>query len=107
MPDVPVLRCTDRAAWREWLAGHHTQTGSIWLVIPRKGRGALTLDDAVDEALCFGWIDSRPRRLDATASLLLMSPRKPGSAWSGVNKARIADLLEADRVALGKLISEA
>lgn len=99
MEEAPILRCADRAAWRSWLTAHHAQSGSIWLVIPRKGQGALCLDDAVDEALCFGWVDSRPRRLDATASLLLMTPRRPGSAWSGVNKGRVARLRQAGLMA--------
>ena len=99
MAEPPVLRCADRAAWRAWLVAHHAQPDSVWLVIPRKGHAALSLDDAVDEALCFGWIDSRPRKLDDTASLLLMSPRRPGSAWSGVNKQRIARLRAEGRMA--------
>jgi uncharacterized protein YdeI (YjbR/CyaY-like superfamily) len=99
MSEPPLLRCADRAAWRDWLAQHHAQPGSVWLVIPRKGHGALTVSDAVDEALCFGWIDSRPRRLDDAASLLLMSPRRAGRAWSGVNKTRIARLRDEGRMA--------
>jgi uncharacterized protein YdeI (YjbR/CyaY-like superfamily) len=99
MVEFPIVAADDRAAWRAWLAAHHAQTGSVWLVIPRKGQGALTLDDAVDEALCFGWVDSRPRKLDATRSLLLMSPRRAGSAWSGVNKARVARLRAEGRMA--------
>nr|WP_232370769.1 hypothetical protein [Roseococcus microcysteis] len=99
MPDHPLLDLPDRAAWRAWLAENHGASGSVWLVIPRKGHGALTSEDAVLEALCFGWIDSRPRKLDATRSLLLMSPRRPGSAWSGVNKARVERLAAAGLMA--------
>jgi uncharacterized protein YdeI (YjbR/CyaY-like superfamily) len=99
MVKFPIVAADDRAAWRAWLAAHHAQTGSVWLVIPRKGQGALTLDDAVDEALCFGWVDSRPRKLDATRSLLLISPRRAGSASSGVNKARVARLRAEGRMA--------
>lgn len=99
MPDHPLLDLPDRAAWRAWLAEKHGASGSVWLVILRKGHGALTSEDAVLEALCFGWIDSRPRKLDATRSLLLMSPRRPGSAWSGVNKARVERLAAAGLMA--------
>ncbi len=99
MPDHPMLDMPNRAAWRAWLSAHHGQPGSVWLVIPRKGHGALTQEDAILEALCFGWIDSRPRKLDATRSLLLMSPRRPGSAWSGVNKARVKALIAAGLMA--------
>lgn len=99
MGEVPQIEAENRAAWRAWLVAHHASAGSVWLVIPRKGHGALTAIEASEEALCFGWIDSRPRKLDATRSLLLMSPRKPGSAWSGVNKARIERLRAEGRMA--------
>lgn len=98
MGEVPQIEVEDRAAWRAWLAAHHANTGSVWLVIPRKGHGTLTAIEASEEALCFGWIDSRPRKLDATRSLLLISPRKLGSAWSGVNKARVQRLRAEGRM---------
>ena len=91
-----------RAEWRAWLAANHTRTESVWLVLPKKGSGldGVALSDAVDEALCFGWVDSLPRKRDDVTSLLLMSPRKPTSNWSAVNKAKverlIADGLMAD-----------
>lgn len=59
----------------------------------------LTLEEAIEEALCFGWIDSLPRALDATRSLLLFSPREPRSAWSRINKERVARLLAAGLMA--------
>jgi len=99
MDDAPQIAVDDRAAWRAWLAAHHARARSVWLVIPRKGHGTLTAIAASEEALCFGWIDSRPRKLDATRSLLLMSPRTPGSAWAGVNKARVKRLRAEGRMA--------
>ena len=66
------------------------------MVTWKKGRGPhVPYGDIRDEALCFGWIDSRPARLDENRSMILLSPRKPGSGWSGVNKARVA-VLEAE-----------
>ncbi len=97
-PDFPLVEAPTRAEWRAWLALHHATSGSVWLVINRKGGGAgphLPPEAAAEEALCFGWVDSRPAKLDAARSLLLMSPRRPGSAWSGINKARVARLRAA------------
>lgn len=102
MPDHhPTIEPADRAAWRAWLTAHHADQGSVWLVIPRQGQGqgALTQEDATLDALCFGWTDSRPRKLDATRSLLLMSPRRPGSAWSDADKARVQRLIAAGLMA--------
>ncbi len=80
-----------RADWRAWLTDHHTQLGGIWLVRYKKavGKPTLTYHDIVQEALCFGWIDSLPRKLDAERTMLYVAPRKPGSGWSRVNKAHI------------------
>jgi uncharacterized protein YdeI (YjbR/CyaY-like superfamily) len=100
-PDLPLVEAPTRPAWRAWLDANHATTGSVWLVLNRKDSGlpVMTAAEAAEEALCFGWIDSRPGRLDARRSLLLMSPRKPGSAWSGVNKDRVARLAAAGRMA--------
>ncbi len=70
-------------------------------MINRKDSGLphLPPEEAAEEALCFGWIDSRPAKLDARRSLLLVSPRKPGSAWSGINKARAERLIGAGLMA--------
>lgn len=89
-----------RAAWRAWLETHHGISRGVWLVLPKKSAGPvnLTVDDAVEEALCFGWIDSKPRRLDESRSMLYLAPRKPGSGWSAVNKARIERMQAAGRM---------
>ncbi len=86
-----------RAEWRRWLAGHHGTSAGIWLIWRKKRAGEaqpLTLDEAVREALCFGWIDSTLRPLSDEKSALLFTPRKPGSTWSQSNKQR-AELLIA------------
>ncbi len=90
--------------WRAWLAAYHGQRDSIWLVRWKKGRGPhLAYGDVVDEALCWGWIDSLPRKLDADRSMLLLSPRKKGSAWSAVNKAKVERLMAAGRMQVAGL----
>ena len=84
-----------RAAWRAWLAAHHTRTQGVWLVSFKKATGKLSVDydAAVEEALCFGWIDSKPRKLDAERTMLWLAPRKPRSGWSAANKVRVERLL--------------
>ncbi|MEQ8822457.1 MAG: YdeI/OmpD-associated family protein [Sumerlaeia bacterium] len=83
-----------REEWRAWLAANHGQAESIWLVTYKKGASKpyLSYDEIVEEALCFGWVDSLPRKLDDERTMRLLSPRKPKSAWSKVNKERIAKL---------------
>ena len=92
MTDDVHVHPGSRAAWRAWLAEHHGRSAGAWLVSWKKhtSRLALTYDEAVEEALCFGWVDSKPRRLDADRSALWFSPRRRGSAWSRSNKERVA-----------------
>jgi uncharacterized protein YdeI (YjbR/CyaY-like superfamily) len=86
-----------RAEWREWLQKNHTKPESIWLVLAKKQSGLplLSVDDVVEEALCFGWIDSVPNKLDDKRYKILLSPRKPKSNWSKVNKHRAAQMIKA------------
>ena len=95
MKDFEQVEVSSREAWRAWLAINHTQTESIWLVTYKKHTGDryVSYDEIVEEALCFGWIDSLPRRLDSDRTMLLLSPRKSKSGWSGLNKRRVAKLL--------------
>ena len=83
-----------RAEWRQWLAEHHASQPGVWLVYFKKtiGQPSVTYAEAVEEALCFGWIDSLPRKLDAERTQLLFTPRKPKSGWSKVNKERLLRL---------------
>jgi uncharacterized protein YdeI (YjbR/CyaY-like superfamily) len=84
-----------RAEWRAWLAEHHASSDGVWVVFwrPRSGRTGPTYEDAVLEALCFGWIDGKAARLDDDRTLLRFSPRKRGSAWARTNKLRVERLL--------------
>jgi len=83
-----------RAQLRAWLAANHAASPGIWLVTYKKLSGGpyVPYDDVVEEALCFGWVDSRTRRVDELRSALLLTPRKPKSRWSRSNKERIARL---------------
>jgi uncharacterized protein YdeI (YjbR/CyaY-like superfamily) len=93
----PQISVHSRAEWRAWLATNHSRTESIWLVTYKKGAGVhhVTYDEIVEEALCFGWVDSLPRKLDDQRKMILVSPRRKGSAWSKVNKARVDHLIRA------------
>ncbi|MGZ6340633.1 MAG: YdeI/OmpD-associated family protein [Candidatus Limnocylindrales bacterium] len=88
------LHLEDRAAWRAWLAEHHDRSAGVWLVSWRKGAGrpAVTYEEAIEEALCFGWVDSRAGRLDDERTMLRFSPRRPRGAWSRSNKERVERL---------------
>lgn len=90
-----------RAAWRRWLEQNHERTRGIWFVTYKKstGRPRVEYEEAVEEALCFGWIDSTARTLDAERSMLYFAPRKRGSGWSRSNKIRVARLHAAGLMA--------
>ena len=90
-----------RAAWREWLAANHTQTDGVWMVFFKKetGQPRVGYDEAVEEALCFGWVDSKPGKVDAERSMLYFAPRKPRSGWSKPNKERVERLSAAGLMA--------
>jgi uncharacterized protein YdeI (YjbR/CyaY-like superfamily) len=94
------VEITDRAQWRAWLTTHHARADSVWVVTFKKGASGprVPYEDLVEEALAFGWVDSLPRRLDDERTMLLMSPRKPGSNWSAVNKARVEKMAAAGRM---------
>jgi uncharacterized protein YdeI (YjbR/CyaY-like superfamily) len=94
--EAPQIAVASRDEWRTWLTLNHRQTGSIWLVTWKKGDPRyLAYNDIVEEALCFGWVDSLPRKLDDTRSMLLLSPRRKGSAWSKLNKTRAEAMIAA------------
>jgi uncharacterized protein YdeI (YjbR/CyaY-like superfamily) len=86
-----------RSEWRNWLQQNHTQKAGIRLVLYKKGTSGstLTISEAVEEALCFGWIDSVANGVDDKRYKIHFSPRKPKSIWSKINKARVAKLIKA------------
>jgi len=90
----PVYHPTDLAAWRAWLEANHDTTRGVWVVSWKKasGRDPVPYEDLVEEAICFGWIDSTVNTLDDHRGMQLMTPRKPKSGWTRVNRQRVADL---------------
>jgi uncharacterized protein YdeI (YjbR/CyaY-like superfamily) len=86
----------NREQWREWLAENHSTISSIWLIYYKKssGKPSITYSDAVDEALCFGWIDSKIKSIDSEKYRQFFCPRKPNSVWSKVNKQKVLSLVE-------------
>jgi len=101
MTDLEELLVPDAAAWRAWLEEHHADTPGVWLVLTRKGGDvtALTRAAALDEALCFGWIDGQARSRDAATSYQRMTPRTARSRWSQVNVDLVARLEAEGRMA--------
>jgi uncharacterized protein YdeI (YjbR/CyaY-like superfamily) len=90
-----------RADWRRWLERNHARKPGVWLIYWKKGTGKqkVSYADAVEEALCFGWIDSKVQPIDSERYRQIFTPRKPGSVWSKLNKARVEKLLKAGSVA--------
>ena len=90
----PQVHPESRAEWRAWLAEHAADAPRVWLVSWRAGTGrpAVAYEDAVEEALCVGWVDSTARRPDDAATAPRFTPRKPGSGWARTNKERVARL---------------
>ena len=91
--DRPHITVTRASRFRTWLARNPTAIG-VWVVFPKSSSGlpGPTYDELVRVALCFGWIDSVPGRVDETHTKMYFSPRKPGSGWAASNKARLAEL---------------
>jgi uncharacterized protein YdeI (YjbR/CyaY-like superfamily) len=100
-PPDNAIHPTTRAEWRAWLEQNHTRTQGIWLISYKTatGKPRVTYDEAVEEALCFGWIDSKANTLDDERSMQWYSPRKPRTGWSGLNKERVERLIAAGLMA--------
>ena len=89
-----IVELDDRAQWRTWLAANHATADSVWLVTSKKsaGKPRVDYDAAVEEALCFGWVDSKVRAVDGEHTSWYFTPRKPKSNWSESNIARYEKL---------------
>ena len=98
LEDLERFQAPDRRAWREWLERNHDSSPGVWLVYHKKGsaKPSVTYEEAVEEALCFGWIDSKVRSLDEERYMQLATPRKPGSHWARSNRERVERLIERD-----------
>ena len=101
LDDAPQVQADDRATWRSWLEANHASARGVWLVTwrPRSGRVGLDYEAAIDEALCFGWVDSTGGRVDDERGKLYFAPRKARSVWAASNKARVERLIRDDRMA--------
>ncbi len=86
-----------RAEWRRWLERNHSTYPGIKLILHKKNsdKPRMTYDEAVEEALCFGWIDGKPNTLDETRYILHFNPRKPGSVWSQRNRGRVKRMIQS------------
>jgi uncharacterized protein YdeI (YjbR/CyaY-like superfamily) len=98
--EIPFLEIRDRKHWRQWLAKNHATSNGVWLVRHKKHTDAkpFPYEEMVREALCFGWIDSLVKRLDEDRFAIKVTPRKPASKWSALNRRRWAELKEAGRL---------
>ena len=87
---LTTLQITSRRQWRAWLAKHHASSPGVWLLRHKQHTGvtSMTYEDLVCEALCFGWVDSLVKRLDDDRYAIKVTPRKPTSKWSDINRRR-------------------
>jgi uncharacterized protein YdeI (YjbR/CyaY-like superfamily) len=97
---VKEILFRDRSVWRRWLERNHAASGGIWMVYlkGRKAGECIAYEDAIEEALCWGWIDSIIKKVDPEKYVRRFTPRRPGSIWSRLNKRRIAKMVKAGRM---------
>ncbi len=98
--DVEALHFESRQQWRQWLEQHHDTETEAWLVHFKKGSAtaAVSMDDAVEEAICFGWIDSKLMSIDKEKFVLRYSPRRDNSVWSKTNKERAERMIASGQM---------
>jgi uncharacterized protein YdeI (YjbR/CyaY-like superfamily) len=99
--ELPQLIVADVAAWRTWLSGHHGDSAGVWLILAKKGTtepSSLTYDQALDESLCYGWIDGRLRRRDEYTYQQRFTPRRARSVWSRRNVGIVERLMAEGRM---------
>src|ERR1700722_1900747 len=99
--EEPPLTAPDAVAWQAWLSEHHEQSSGVWLRLAKKGTTEptrLSYDEALEEALCCGWIDGQVRRLDELTYRQRFTPRRPRSAWSERNVAHVKRLTDEGRM---------
>lgn len=95
-----AISAESSADWRRWLEMHHAVEKAVWLIIFKKSSGipSISYSDAVDDALCFGWIDSKPNKRDGESYYQFFAKRNPKSNWSAVNKAKVERLISENRM---------
>jgi uncharacterized protein YdeI (YjbR/CyaY-like superfamily) len=97
--DLPVTDFTGPDAWESWLAGQHADSPGVWLTIAKNGAAGISYTEALDVALCYGWIDGQKAALDDNHWLQRFTPRMPGGRWSQINTQRAQRLADAGRMA--------
>lgn len=97
---VEIIACEDADRWSGWLAEHHGRHEGVWLKVAKKASGvpSITIPEALDVALCYGWIDGQRKGLDTTYYLQKYTPRRPRSEWSMVNVRKVEALIAASRM---------
>lgn len=96
--DLPQLECRSAQAWTAWLAEHHASSPGVWLVLAKGGAAGVTYAEALDAALCHGWIDGQKRSRDGRSFLQKFTPRARRSGWSKINREKVARLIAAGRM---------
>ncbi len=96
MKPVDAVHFEDGPAWRKWLRKNHAREREVWLLIHKKSAGGqgIPYERAVEEAVCFGWIDGKLRRIDDRRHMIRFTPRKPGSVWSKSNRERAERMIQ-------------
>jgi len=97
---MKTLQFQTRDEWRDWLAENHDQETEVWLIYYKKETGLPSLEygESVEEALCFGWVDSIIKKIDEEKYVRKFTPRKVDSKWSALNKKRVAKMIKANRM---------
>lgn len=98
--ELPIIEAADQPAWRRWLAANHSRVDAVWLKLAKKGSPtpSVSYAEALEEAICFGWIDGQVRRFDEHFYLQRFTPRRPRSKWSQINREKATQLIDAGRM---------
>lgn len=98
MSDLPTLAFASRQEWEAWLDAEHERSDGVWLKLAKKGVAGVAYPEAVEVALCYGWIDGQSRKLDDTHWLQRYTPRRRASRWSKINRDKAQALIDAGRM---------
>ena len=100
LDNLPVISFENQKDWETWLKKHHNSSPGVWLQIAKKASGiqSVTIEEALDSALCYGWIDGQRKRCDDTSYLQKYTPRRPKSVWSKINREKALQLIKDRRM---------
>jgi uncharacterized protein YdeI (YjbR/CyaY-like superfamily) len=98
--NLPIVEFANQSAWADWLAENHAKSSGVWLRFAKKGSGvpSVTYDEAIETALCFGWIDGQKKAYDEKTWIQRMTPRGPRSIWSKINRDKAEALIAGGRM---------